>query len=199
MPRPCARWDDAFSDEELAAFDQRVRERLGTDVVEYAAEPRLDGLAINLVYEHGRLARAATRGDGQTGEDVTATLGVSRCAARSTSRSRPSPPEPSAQGARREAVRQPPQRRGRQRPPARSPHQRPPPARIHGLRGGADGRRTPAEAPRGWPRRAPGMGPAGLGRDRRGPGASMAAPTTTVGWPRGARACPTRSTAWSSK
>ncbi len=62
---------NAFTDEELADFDRRVRERLETDTVAYVAEPKLDGLAISLLYEEGRLVRAATRGDGTTGEDVT--------------------------------------------------------------------------------------------------------------------------------
>ena len=63
--------DNAFSDEELLDFDRRVRERLETDEIEYAAEPKLDGLAISLLYRNGLLVRAATRGDGVTGEDVT--------------------------------------------------------------------------------------------------------------------------------
>lgn len=63
--------DNAFSDDELLDFDRRVRERLETDEVEYAAEPKLDGLAVSLLYQEGRLVRAATRGDGVTGEDVT--------------------------------------------------------------------------------------------------------------------------------
>jgi len=63
--------DNAFSDDELLDFDRRVRERLETDEVEYAAEPKLDGLAVSLLYRDGRLVRAATRGDGITGEDVT--------------------------------------------------------------------------------------------------------------------------------
>ena len=63
--------DNAFSDEELMDFDRRVRDRLETDSVEYAAEPKLDGLAISLLYQDGKLVRAATRGDGETGEDVT--------------------------------------------------------------------------------------------------------------------------------
>ncbi|MGB5177820.1 MAG: NAD-dependent DNA ligase LigA, partial [Gammaproteobacteria bacterium] len=58
-------------DEELVDFDRRVRERLETDEVEYAAEPKLDGLAVSLLYRKGSLVRAATRGDGVTGEDVT--------------------------------------------------------------------------------------------------------------------------------
>lgn len=63
--------DNSFTDAELADFDRRVRERLGEDEVEYAAEPKLDGLAVSLLYEQGQLVRAATRGDGETGEDVT--------------------------------------------------------------------------------------------------------------------------------
>jgi len=64
--------DNAMNGEEFIAFDQRVLDRLkSTDTVEYACEPKLDGLAISLLYEDGLLVRAATRGDGQTGEDVT--------------------------------------------------------------------------------------------------------------------------------
>lgn len=62
---------NAFSDEEVQDFDRRVRERVKISDVEYTAEPKLDGLAISLMYEQGRLVRAATRGDGETGEDVT--------------------------------------------------------------------------------------------------------------------------------
>jgi DNA ligase (NAD+) len=66
---------NAFADEEVADFDRRVRERLGaTADIDYMAEPKLDGLAITVSYEHGRLVRAATRGDGATGEDVTANV-----------------------------------------------------------------------------------------------------------------------------
>ncbi|MGQ0546279.1 MAG: NAD-dependent DNA ligase LigA, partial [Betaproteobacteria bacterium] len=59
---------------ELREFDRRVREGLGREQVEYTAEPKLDGLAISLTYEDGVLARGATRGDGETGEDVTENL-----------------------------------------------------------------------------------------------------------------------------
>ncbi len=66
--------NNAFSDEELEAFDRRVRE--GTDQlqVEYAVEPKFDGLAITLTYEDGRFVQGATRGDGYTGENVTHNL-----------------------------------------------------------------------------------------------------------------------------
>ena len=62
---------NAFSAEEMESFDRRVREKLSIDVIEYAAETKLDGLAISLLYENGRLMLGATRGDGTTGEDVT--------------------------------------------------------------------------------------------------------------------------------
>ena len=64
--------DNAFADEDLVAFDRRVRERLeDVEQIEYSAEPKLDGLAISFRYESGRLVQAATRGDGLRGEDVT--------------------------------------------------------------------------------------------------------------------------------
>jgi DNA ligase (NAD+) len=68
---PMLSLDNAFSDEELGEFDRRVRERLGVDTVEYTGEPKLDGVAVSLLYEDGRLVRGATRGDGSSGEDVT--------------------------------------------------------------------------------------------------------------------------------
>lgn len=66
---------NAFSAEQVGDFDRRVRERLGSaGDIDYMAEPKLDGLAVTLTYEEGRLTRAATRGDGATGEDVTANV-----------------------------------------------------------------------------------------------------------------------------
>jgi DNA ligase (NAD+) len=62
--------DNAFDREELVAWHARI-ERTITDPVSFVGEPKLDGLAISLLYEDGRLVRGATRGDGQTGEDVT--------------------------------------------------------------------------------------------------------------------------------
>ncbi|MGQ0587683.1 MAG: NAD-dependent DNA ligase LigA [Gammaproteobacteria bacterium] len=61
-------------EEELRDFDRRVRETLGREAVEYTAEPKLDGLAVSLAYEGGVLARGATRGDGELGEDITENL-----------------------------------------------------------------------------------------------------------------------------
>ena len=68
---PMLSLDNAFDDDELSEFDRRVRERLDLDQVEYTAEPKLDGLAVSLLYEDGILLRGATRGDGSTGEDIT--------------------------------------------------------------------------------------------------------------------------------
>ncbi|UOG91655.1 MAG: NAD-dependent DNA ligase LigA [Candidatus Thiothrix sulfatifontis] len=63
---------NVFSDEELLAFDKRIHDRLKSDAeTEFVAEPKLDGLAISILYENGVFTRAATRGDGETGEDVT--------------------------------------------------------------------------------------------------------------------------------
>ncbi|GAB2682124.1 NAD-dependent DNA ligase LigA [Thalassiella azotivora] len=62
--------DNCFSAEELAAWAERVEREAGGDV-HYLCELKIDGLAVNLLYEDGRLVRAATRGDGRTGEDVT--------------------------------------------------------------------------------------------------------------------------------
>jgi len=64
--------DNAFSEEDVQAFDRRVHERLGvTGDLDYVAEPKLDGLAVTVIYRDGLLAEAATRGDGLTGENVT--------------------------------------------------------------------------------------------------------------------------------
>jgi DNA ligase (NAD+) len=65
---------NAFDEADMQAFDRRVREWLEVESVEFAAETKLDGLAVSLVYEQGRLVRAATRGDGYKGEDVTANV-----------------------------------------------------------------------------------------------------------------------------
>ena len=64
--------DNAMTEEAMRDFDRRLRKELGQDRVRYTAEPKLDGLAIGLTYEAGALTQAATRGDGQFGEDVTA-------------------------------------------------------------------------------------------------------------------------------
>lgn len=69
---PMLSLDNVFSDEELKAFDTRVKQRLGmTRDIDYVCEPKLDGVAISLLYKEGILVLAATRGDGVVGEDVT--------------------------------------------------------------------------------------------------------------------------------
>ncbi|WP_206207976.1 NAD-dependent DNA ligase LigA [Ahniella affigens] len=65
---------NAFSAEDVADFVRRIRDTLSLEQPEFSVEPKLDGLAISLRYEHGRFVRGATRGDGSTGEDVTANL-----------------------------------------------------------------------------------------------------------------------------
>ncbi|MFA9218994.1 MAG: NAD-dependent DNA ligase LigA, partial [Sphingomonadaceae bacterium] len=71
---PMLSLNNGFSEEDIVNFDRRVREGLDAVQVEYAAEVKYDGLAINLRYENGVLVQAATRGDGYTGEDVTANI-----------------------------------------------------------------------------------------------------------------------------
>ncbi len=65
---------NAYSEDELRDFDRRMRDLLGQDAIVYVAEPKLDGLSVELVYENGLFVRGSTRGDGATGEDVTANL-----------------------------------------------------------------------------------------------------------------------------
>jgi DNA ligase (NAD+) len=72
---PMLSLNNAFAEAEVEAFDRRVREGLQIEgEVEYAVEPKFDGLAVSLTYEHGRFALGATRGDGYSGEDVTTNL-----------------------------------------------------------------------------------------------------------------------------
>jgi DNA ligase (NAD+) len=72
---PMLSLENAFDEDEMAEFDRRVRERLETEAaVTYCAEPKLDGLAVSLLYEDGVFTRGLTRGDGTTGEDVTVNL-----------------------------------------------------------------------------------------------------------------------------
>ncbi|MGQ5639799.1 MULTISPECIES: NAD-dependent DNA ligase LigA [unclassified Streptomyces] len=63
--------DNTFNDEELAAWTERIARELGDQEYHFLCELKVDGLAVNLTYEKGRLTRAATRGDGRTGEDIT--------------------------------------------------------------------------------------------------------------------------------
>ena len=66
--------NNAFEEDELLAFDKRIKDDIGIDEVEYAVEPKFDGLAITLTYENGIFVQGATRGDGYTGENVTHNL-----------------------------------------------------------------------------------------------------------------------------
>jgi DNA ligase (NAD+) len=68
---PMLSLDNAFTGQDILDFDRRARERLDVEQIAYSAEPKIDGLAITLRYEEGRLVQAATRGDGSRGEDVT--------------------------------------------------------------------------------------------------------------------------------
>jgi len=65
---------NAFDEEAVQAFDRRAREALGVETIEYAAEPKFDGLAVSLTYREGVFVQGATRGDGTTGEDITPNL-----------------------------------------------------------------------------------------------------------------------------
>ncbi|HQS57515.1 MAG: DNA ligase (NAD(+)) LigA [Gallionellales bacterium 35-53-114] len=71
---PMLSLNNAFSEEEVRSFDERVREALETNEVEYAVEPKFDGLAITLTYVDGVFVQGATRGDGSVGEDVSENL-----------------------------------------------------------------------------------------------------------------------------
>ncbi|MFC4699098.1 NAD-dependent DNA ligase LigA [Glaciecola siphonariae] len=69
---PMLSLDNGFADDDLLAFEQRILDRLNmTSEIEFACEPKLDGLAVSIMYENGVLTRAATRGDGQSGENIT--------------------------------------------------------------------------------------------------------------------------------
>ncbi|SMF40916.1 DNA ligase (NAD+) [Alteromonadaceae bacterium Bs31] len=69
---PMLSLDNAFSEEDLLAFDRRIKERLKVDeTIEYSCEPKFDGIAVSVLYRDKKLVRGATRGDGNTGEDIT--------------------------------------------------------------------------------------------------------------------------------
>ncbi|HLN49064.1 MAG TPA: NAD-dependent DNA ligase LigA [Steroidobacteraceae bacterium] len=72
---PMLSLDNAFSEQEVRDFERRIRERLPlTEPIRYSAEPKMDGLAVSARYENGAFVQGATRGDGETGEDVTQNL-----------------------------------------------------------------------------------------------------------------------------
>ncbi len=72
--QPMLSLDSIVDQEEVQAFDQRMKRELEAQSIEYSAEPKFDGLSVELVYDHGVFTRGATRGDGTTGEDVTVNL-----------------------------------------------------------------------------------------------------------------------------
>lgn len=72
--RPLMSLDNSFNEEELRAFDARVRKQIPNQEIEYVCELKIDGFAVSLTYKNGLLTLGATRGDGQTGEDITANL-----------------------------------------------------------------------------------------------------------------------------
>ena len=72
--RPLLSLDSVLNPDEVYAFDKRVKKELDVDQIEYAVEPKYDGLSVVVVYENGMFTRGATRGDGQTGENITPNL-----------------------------------------------------------------------------------------------------------------------------
>lgn len=83
--------NNAFEENELIAFDKRIKDAIGVDEIEYAVEPKFDGLAITLTYENGIFIQGATRGDGYTGENVTHNLKTIRSIP--TKLNHPNPPK----------------------------------------------------------------------------------------------------------
>lgn len=77
--KPMLSLENAFADKEVEVFTRKVVDAVGDKTIEYVCEPKLDGLAISLLYENGVLVRAATRGDGRIGEDVTLNVKTIRC------------------------------------------------------------------------------------------------------------------------
>jgi len=69
--QPMLSIDNTYNEQQVREFDARVRKTLGRDDVTYLVDPKIDGVAVSLRYEHGRLAVAATRGDGRRGDDIT--------------------------------------------------------------------------------------------------------------------------------
>lgn len=72
---PMLSLDNVFNEDELLAFEKRIKDRLHTEqTIEFVCEPKLDGLAVSVLYRHGEMVQGATRGDGETGEDITRNL-----------------------------------------------------------------------------------------------------------------------------
>ena len=214
--RPMLSLGNAFGEDELRAFDARVRRGLGLPPapepapdLRYVAELKIDGLAVSLRYRDGRFVRGATRGDGTTGEDVTANLRTIAVDPAAPGRARHPrgarrglhaegrvrPDQRRARGGRAAALCQPPQQRRRVAPPDRPRRDRRPPARLLGLpapRG--DGARP------GDPvRRRRGDGPAGSSAPSRRP-STASPPSACPSTPTARRASTSRasSPSWSA-
>lgn len=76
---PMLSLNNGFTEDDLADFDRRAREKLNVEIIEYAAEPKIDGLAVSIRYEKGLLIQAATRGDGSIGEDISQNVRTIKC------------------------------------------------------------------------------------------------------------------------
>jgi len=93
---PMLSLDNVFSSEELQAFEQRMSDRLKREVTfTFCCEPKLDGLAVSLLYVDGQLVQAATRGDGTTGEEITENVRTIKACASSIHASPPAAPSAS--------------------------------------------------------------------------------------------------------
>src|SRR2546428_11776670 len=92
--QPMLSLQNAATPEEMAAFDERVRKFLGRERIQYVAEPKIDGVAVELVYEQGVLTVGSTRGDGTVGENVTPTIRTIRSVPRRLRSESRKPPEP---------------------------------------------------------------------------------------------------------
>ena len=171
---PMLSLDNAFDATEFAEFCARAKRFLGrTEPLVFVAEPKIDGLSINLTYEHGRFVRGATRGDGTEGEDVTANLRTMKSVPDTAAWRRPRADrnprrglhdqggfpgaEPDAGRGGRQGFRQSPQRRRRQPAATGRPHHRRPPVVVVRLRPGRK-QRTGRRDPLGIPGTAEGLG-----------------------------------------
>ena len=216
--------DNAFEEAELRAWAERLRRQipdLDLEHLDFSCEPKVDGVAMSLTYEEGRLVQAATRGDGVTGEDVTANVATVKSVPHRLDRQAgPYPRLLEVRGeiympladfaamnerqaaAGTEAVREPPQRRRRLAAPEGPGHHRHPAPVVLGLPDRRGGGRVCRASEWPAPTQSATLAAAGAGR------ASRSAPTpgrdrgrrrrspAAGSWPSSATTCPTRSTGW---